>query len=244
MHADLERLIALQALDSQAHDAERVLAGEPERTKALDARLEHARTQVKDAKDRLAANQSARRDLEKNAAVHQGRLSKYREQAMNVKTNQEYHAIQHEIAFAQGEIKTIEDQELELMMSADEMAAAIKTAESALAADQKDVDTEKKAIAADVAQKRAALEHLKRERLTVTAGLTPSALATFELVSKRRQGIAMAEARDGVCVICHVRMRPQVFNTVRRNEDVIQCESCQRILYFVAAPAASPASSS
>ena len=47
----------------------------------------------------------------------------------------------------------------------------------------------------------------------------------------------VAEARDGICTICHVRLRPQVFNDVRRNEAIVQCESCQRILYYVPAPA-------
>ena len=60
--------------------------------------------------------------------------------------------------------------------------------------------------------------------------------ATFELVSRRRNGVGVAEARDGICTICHVRLRPQVFNTVRRNEEIIQCDSCQRILYFVPVP--------
>ena len=62
-------------------------------------------------------------------------------------------------------------------------------------------------------------------------------MCTFERVAQRRNGIAVAEARDGICTICHVRLRPQVFNTVRRNEQIIQCDSCNRILYFVPAPA-------
>src|SRR5215471_5863826 len=97
MNADLERVIALQRLDSAAHDAQRKLAEEPERTKALDARLEAARQRVASAKEHLGGNQNARRGIEKDVAVHQGRLSKFREQAMAVKTNQEYHAVQKEI---------------------------------------------------------------------------------------------------------------------------------------------------
>jgi predicted nucleic acid-binding Zn-ribbon protein len=97
MDADLERVIALQKLDSARHEAERRLAEAPEREKALDARLETALGSVADAKTRLADNQNARRAIEKDVAVHQGRLSKFREQAMAVKTNQEYHAIQKEI---------------------------------------------------------------------------------------------------------------------------------------------------
>src|SRR5215211_7143506 len=109
MNADLERLIALQQLDSAAMDAERRLAGEPERLRMMEAKLEAARLQVATAKERLAENQNARRAIEKDVAVHQGRLSKFRDQAMAVKTNIEYHAVQKEMSFAQTEIKVLED---------------------------------------------------------------------------------------------------------------------------------------
>src|SRR4051794_26544542 len=126
MHADLERLIALQRLDTAADTARKKLADEPEREKALEARLEAASQRLSSAKDRVTEKQIERRAIEKEFAVHQGRLSKFREQAMAVKTNQEYHAIQHEIAHAQSQIKTHEDQMLERMLEADEFTAAVK----------------------------------------------------------------------------------------------------------------------
>jgi predicted nucleic acid-binding Zn-ribbon protein len=83
---------------------------------------------------------------------------------------------------------------------------------------------------------------VSQERSAIVAAMDPRVLSLFELVSKRRNGVAVAEARDGICTICHVRLRPQVFNTVRRNEEIVQCDSCNRILYFipVAAAAAEP----
>jgi hypothetical protein len=202
MNADLERIIALQKLVSAAHDAERRLADEPERAKALEARLVAARQAVAVAKERLTENQNARRAVEKDVALHQGRLSKFREQAMAVKTNQEYHAVQKEIGFAEGEVKTLEDRILGLKLS---------------------------------------LERITAERTEVVRGLNPHALAVFELVLRRRNGVGVAQARDGICMVCHVRLRPQVFNNVLRNDQIIQCDSCQRILYSV--PAAAPATS-
>lgn len=233
MNADLERLIALQKLDSKAHDAERTLAAEPEKLQALDAKLEAARQAVASAKALLTDNQTARRAIEKDVAMHQGRLSKFRDQAMAVKTNQEYHAIQHEISFAQGEIKKLEDSELELMMAADDMTAAVKKSEAALTAMQKEGDAAKKALAEENAAMKALLAEVRAERAAIVGTLSPDALAKFELVSKRRNGVAMAEARDGICTICHVRLRPQVYNTVLRNDQIMQCDSCQRILYHV-----------
>ena len=237
MHADLERVIALQHIDTEANQARRKLADGPEREKAYETRLADAKQRVVDAKAQLAANQEARRTIEKDVALHQGRLSKYRDQAMAVKTNQEYHAIQHEIAHAQGEIKKHEDAILERMVEADDLTATIKAAETELAAAQKTIEADRKAMQAEHADLQKRLDALGSERAAIVGAIDKSVLATYELAAARRQGVAVAEAKDGICTICHVRLRPQVFNTVRRNESITQCDSCQRILYFVSAPA-------
>ena len=238
MNADLQRLIDLQRLDSAGQDAQRRLADTPDREKALDARLETARQHVAAAKEALVVNHSARREIEKNVAVHQGRLSKFREQAMAVKTNQEYTAIQHEITFAQTEIKKLEDTILEKMIEGDDVTATVKRTETELAAAQKAIEAERKAMSAETAELNKTLDRVAAERATLVAALDKQVLNTFEQVSRKRNGIAVAEARDGVCTICHVRLRPQVFNTVRRNDAITQCDHCNRILFFVPTPAA------
>jgi predicted nucleic acid-binding Zn-ribbon protein len=233
LNADLEGIIVLQRLDSAAQAAERRLAEEPERETAFEARLAAAREAVASAREKLAESQTARRTVEKDVALHQGRLSKFREQAMAVKTNQEYHAVQKEIEFAQTEMKSAEDKVLERMLEADDLTAAVKRAEAELASELKNVDAERKAMTAEVAELKSSLERIGTERAAVVRSLNPQVLDTFERVAQRRNGIAVAEARDGICTICHVRLRPQVFNTVRRNDQIVQCDSCNRVLYFV-----------
>ena len=180
------------------------------------------------AKEQLAENQTARRAIEKDVAVHQGRLSKFREQAMAVKTNQEYHAVQKEIGFAQGEIKTLEDKVLERMLEADELTSALKKRGGRAGQPSRRRLTPTAARwPPSTAELGAALERMTRERATLVASLDPGVLLTFEQVSRKRNGVAVAEARDGICTICHVRLRPQVFNTVLRNEQIMQCDSLQ-----------------
>ncbi|HEY2433665.1 MAG TPA: C4-type zinc ribbon domain-containing protein [Vicinamibacterales bacterium] len=237
MHVDLERVIALQRLDSEASAARKKLAEGPDREKAFDERLEAARQRIDEAKARLAENQEARRAIDKEVAVHQGRLSKYRDQAMAVKTNQEYHAIQHEISHAQGEIKKHEDSMLERMVEADDLAATIKTSEAQLAAEQKTIAADRKTMHEEHAAVQAALDGLGAGRAAIVAAIDRRVLAIYDIASAKRQGISVAEAKDGICTICHVRLRPQMFNEVRRNDGIIQCDSCQRILYFVPAAA-------
>jgi uncharacterized protein len=242
MHPDLERLITLHRLDTTAESARRKLADEPEQQKALEARLEAAHKRVAAAKDAVAANQAARREIEKDVAMHQSRLSKFRETAMAVKTNVEYHAVQKEISYAQGEIKTLEDKVLERMLEADELTTALKKADADLAAEGKAADAERRAITAQHTELQASVERIAAERAQLVGALDKSVLAMFEQVAKKRNGVAVAEARDGICTICHVRLRPQVFNTVRRNDAITQCDSCNRVLYFAAAPATAAAS--
>jgi len=238
MSPDIERVIALQRLDSAVLDAERRLADEPEREKGFEARLESARERLASARQRLTDNQNARREIEKEVAIQQARLSKFRDQLMDVKTNREYQAIQHEIEIAQNEVRTREEKILERMIEADDLNATHKRAEGELAAEQKAVEADRRTMQGENGELKASLERIAGERLALVAAIDQKVLAIFELVARKRNGIAVAEARDGICTICHVRLRPQVFNTVLRNEQIIQCDTCNRILYSTPKPAA------
>jgi predicted nucleic acid-binding Zn-ribbon protein len=162
---------------------------------------------------------------------------------MEVKTNKEYHAMQTEIATAETNVRQAEDRLLERMEEAETHAAELKAAEGALKAGQAEVVRERQQLEAERGVDEQELTRVLGERTRIASSVTPAALGLFETVSRHRKGLAMSEAKDGLCSQCHVRLRPQVFNDVRRNERVIQCESCSRILYFLPpATASAPAS--
>ena len=232
MNPDLTRLIRLQQLESAAEDARRKIADHPARTQALDARLQSARDIVSGIKARLTAAADRRRAEEKDVAGVQTRLAKYKDQLLEVKTNREYTAMLHEIETAQNDIRTREDRILEIMMETDELNAAMKKAEAELKVAEKEVAAERIVLDTEMAGLQAEIEKATAERESVVAGIDRRVLSIFETTAKGRKGVAVAEAKDGLCTICHVRLRPQVFNEVRKNESIIQCDSCRRILYF------------
>ena len=237
MSPDLERLIKLQQLDSTIEDARRKIAAHPQRLAEADARLNHAKQRVADAHERLKASQDVRRTLEKDAAVYQGRISKFKDQQAAVKTNKEYQALGHEMETAARDLLAVEEKVLEQMMDADAIGADINQAEAALAKDQKEIEAEKAAMTKELTAVEAALASASQARATLVAQTEPKLLAMFEQVAKARKGIAICAAtRDGLCSACHVRLRPQVFQEVRRNDAIIQCFSCNRILYYVPPP--------
>lgn len=237
MSPDLEKLIKLQHLDSRIIDARQQLAAHPQRIADADARLGEAQQALDAAKQRLKESHDARRALEKDAAVFQGRLTKFKDQLSAVKTNKEYTAIQHEIATAQSDLAGVEEKVLERMVEDDEITVVVKQAEATLAARKKEIDAEKKEMTDDLAVIEAELAKASDARALVIKEIDPRVLSLFEQVARQRKGVGLSSAtRDGLCSVCHVRLRPQVFQKVRTNDEIIQCDSCQRIVYYVPPP--------
>lgn len=233
MHPDLERLIRLQHLDDRTARARQTIAELPGRLEALEARLTDREQEVAAARARLEACQKARRELERHLAEAQTRLSRYKDQLMEVKTNREYQAMQHEIAAAEREVRTTEDRILDRMEEAEALGRELARKEEALAAERSAVAAEKARLEAEARDLEALVARMADERARLVREIAPDALALFDAVARLRKGVAVVEASDGHCSVCHVRLRPQRFLEVRRNDSIIQCESCQRILYYV-----------
>jgi predicted nucleic acid-binding Zn-ribbon protein len=232
VNSDLEYLIRLQQLETDIDSARRRIAEIPLVQQALEARLAEQTAAVDAVKERLAANQAGRRDVEKEVATQQSRLSKYKDQLMEVKTNKEYQAMQHEIATAGESVRSQEDRVLDFMEEAETLGRELKDAEAALKKTQGEIASERTSLDGEAAELQQRVLEMSAGRSDVARHLSAAALGLFEHVARQRKGLAIAEARDGHCTVCHVRLRPQVFNEVRRNDSLIQCDSCLRILYF------------
>ena len=196
MHPDLDRLIRLQRLDTFADGAHRTIASLPDRIQGLDDRLATARANLDAARQHQADGQAARRAAEKDLAGVQGRLSKYRDQLMEVKTNREYQAMQKEIEVAQQEVRRLEDRILERMIEADDLTAGVKLAEAALAADQAAIAAERQALEAEARKLETELERVHGEREGLLREVPPPLLETYALLIQRR-GSAVGRSPRG-----------------------------------------------
>jgi predicted nucleic acid-binding Zn-ribbon protein len=231
MNADLKQLIRLQAVDLSIQELRTRIDKYPGISKALDQKLRSAQLGLDAAKEKVKTNQTNRKKFDSEIAATEAKVSKYRDQMMAVKTNQEYRALQDEIEHAQKGIRRIEDDILNLMMEAEALQQEIKTAEAVLKDDQQKVVQERKALEEENKKDLTALESYIKERKEIQASVSADLIPIYERVRKHRGGIAVAPARDYVCEVCQVRIRPQVFQEIRRNDQIISCDACQRILY-------------
>lgn len=240
MLPDLEQLITLQQLENASIEARTGIEGLPARVEALDARLAHAAEDVAKAREQFDQHKADRQALENELAQVQTRLSRFKGQLMEVKTNKEYQAMQVEIAGAEAEVRRLEDRILERMLEADELTEEVKRAEKAEADERAAIEAEKSAIEQERKELESRLAQLDAERTERAGQLSPQVLSLFQTLARHRNGVAVVVARDGRCSSCQVRLRPQLFNHIRLNNTVIQCESCQRILYYESNPSGVP----
>jgi len=232
MNQDLKKLIRLQTIDLAIQELRARIDKFPGISKALDEQLKAAQAGLEHAKEKAKDNQSNRKKLESEISSIESKISKYRDQMMAVKTNEEYRALQHEIEHAQNGIRKIEDEILNLMMEAESSQGDVKTAETRLKEDQLKVDRDRKQLTEVNKQDLSALEAYLKERKEIEPLISSDLLPHYERVRKHRGGIAVGPARNEVCEICQVRIRPQVFQEIRRNDQIIACDACQRILYY------------
>jgi hypothetical protein len=231
MLPDIENLLRLQEADKEIRRLQDEIAELPKRVAAIEQKLAGTKAQLEKAQAAVKADDAARRKHETSITDLRSKISKYRDQSLEVKTNDQYRALLHEIQFAEKEIAETEDKILELMVDADTRAAEVKAAQAELKAETAEIEQEKEQARQRTAEDEKLLAEWRGKRDQLRSAIDADLLRRYERVSKFR-GTGLAEVRDHKCVGCQVMLRPQIYNEVRSGQHTVYCDSCQRILYM------------
>lgn len=231
MLPDIENLLRLQEADKEIARLQAEIAELPKRVAVIEQKLAGTKGNLEKAQAASKADEAARRKHETGISDLRGKISKYRDQSLDVKTNEQYKALLHEIQFAEQEIAATEDKILEIMLNADAREKEVKAAQVELKAETAEIEKEKVETRQRTAEDEKQLTEWRGKRDQMRAGIDADLLRHYERVSKFR-GTGIAEVRDQKCMGCQVMLRPQTYNDVRAGKHTVMCESCQRVLYF------------
>jgi uncharacterized protein len=230
MHSDIENLLLLQQADKEIRRLSDEVAELPRRVAAIEAKLAATRGQLEKAHAAVKADEATRRKRETTIQDQRVKISKYRDQALDVKTNEQYKALMHEISFAEQEIRTTEDSILELMVSAEKREGEVKAAEAEMKAEVAEIEKEKTLARERTAEDESQLVEWRGKREGFRGTIESDLLAHYDRVSKFR-GTGIAEVRGQKCQGCQVMLRPQTYNELLSGDRLV-CDTCQRILYY------------
>ena len=232
MHPDSPLVSKLQSLDLHVAALEKEIAALPKYIAVIEKALESHNRRLEADRAALTANLRDRKKLEGDIQLHEQKISKLRDQMLGAKTNEQYRAFQHEIEYIEKEIRKAEDRILELMTEFEPLDLAVKKAEIALTEEKKTVEAEKKVARERTAADQAQLDQARAERTEAAKKVAPQVLSTYERIRKKWNGVAISEATTGRCSACQIVLRPQVFQDLRKGDQLMTCESCGRFLFY------------
>jgi predicted nucleic acid-binding Zn-ribbon protein len=232
MLQDLVLALRLQALDRKIASLETEIATLPKHIAEIEKRLDGHKRRLEADRSALAANIRDRKKMEGDIQLHQSKMSKLREQMGAAKTNEHYKAFQNEIAFIEGEVRKCEDKIIVLMEQSEPLEKNMKAAEISLKTEEKDVESEKIKTRDRTAIDQKEVVELKAERRGAAEQMPPKLYTEYERVRKKTKNTPIADATDGRCSACQIALRPQFFQDLRKQDQVMFCESCSRLLTY------------
>ncbi len=236
LNEQLSKLISLQELDVEIRRLQSEVNSLPVRQQELEQQFAASVKDYLDLKQQLDAALAEKRQLEYNLEDEQQKHQKFKDDlnkmtAPNIKI---YETIMREIDTTRKTISVYETELLKQMERTEKLEALTGERQPEMEARRKEVDRQLAEWASATATAQQRLEELLAARAPMLAELGGEARSTYDRLSRMRSGLALSEARDYSCLACRMRIRPQVFNDIKRGEQIITCESCGRILYFKA----------
>lgn len=234
MKAELQQLIALQNLDTSIRRLQVQIEAIPLRRAEIEKEFDQRAFEIRAEETRRDDARHERARLEKEVAEQRARAERADRNLQASKKQDEYTAAIREADAARKQTSALETQILEQMEVFEKAETALKERAAEVASLNSDREARLGEFDRETEAQNKQLETERAERERVFASLPKPMGAQYNRISRRiRDGIAMAEARNGACAACFMALRPQVMAQVRRADEVIICDNCNRILYYV-----------
>jgi uncharacterized protein len=232
--AELEQLVALQNADTNIRRLQAEIEAIPRRRAEIEKEFDQRAFEIRELERARDEARLERARLENEVLEHRSKQERAERNQMLSKKQDEYQASIREADAARKHISQLETQILEKMEAFEQAESKLKEREPEMARLSSELQERIRQFEEQTRTQQEQLEATRRERERLTATLPKNMSVLYNRISARiRDGIAVAEARNGSCTACFMTLRPQVMAEIRRGEDVIICDNCNRILYYV-----------
>jgi len=238
MQAHIENLVKLQEVDLERACitlAVRALPAEIAQTHTVLAKAQHHAAEASDA---LSREETLRTRMEREIAGHRQKTARFRTQLDSVKTPEQAAAIEHEITFESAEADRLENEEFTSLERTEAQEAALAAARTEVEVQSVALDKIRARVSQRQQEFNAQLATLNAARESLRQALEPDLIARYDhLAASRGTGLARVESQQ--CTGCRMGVRPQTWNQLREGE-LLNCDSCGRLLYWDPAIAPAP----
>jgi uncharacterized protein len=229
---ELSNLISLQTVDLEIRGLMLVQQELPESMRELEIKLAEVQAITAEKQQELEETKKQHRQLESEMAMLDEGITRSRQRLMEIKDNIEYKAMLKEIAFKEDRKDQKETEILEVLDKIETRNSDLVSLNQEVAGRQEALDKLRAEVQAQIAEHMEKLHVLEAQRQEIQKAIPKPLLKRYDFIREKRQGIAIAEVRQGVCLACHMSLPPQKFIELQMDKELMTCPHCQRIIYF------------
>ena len=232
MRQQIEALAALQRVDQSLRDNTQALQAGESRVAALAEAVQVHEAAVAAAEHELGELRARQRDLEGRLAAAEAKMKDRRMRITRIRNDKELGLAKREVDLLKEETSGIETDLVTVLDQVETSTKRLEAVQAELASLAGARDTEAEQLRDTIGRLGAEIERDRSRRDQLIEGVDGELRRRYEMIFSRRGGIAVVAVRGGTCQGCHMHVPPQLFNQIQRNEQLILCPNCQRMLYW------------
>lgn len=230
----MKALVEVQGIDSDIAKKVAIMEAIPKKVSSVEQPLREARSLYEKAKQRYEAHVKKKKEKEGLLDEINEKIRKLRGRTSEIKTNKEYQAHLKEIEAVETQQRGVEEEVLFLMEAVDTAQRELKGDEGKVKIEEERIEAFKKKLEEEVGETEKELDELKLQREQLVKGIEGELYHLYVQLLETKRGLAVVETRGEVCQGCYMNIPPQLFVEIKKNEKIIQCPQCNRILYWKA----------
>ena len=232
MRDQLELLWELQKIDLLLKTIKEERDRYPKEVKKLDENQVIEKERIQKEREKIESLEKERRRKEGNLNLEQEKIKRAEGRMFEVKTNKEYQALLSEIEAIKEANSREEEEILQVMDEIDELKKDLSRREKEMTITMEKIEAEKRKIQEGMAQGDAVWKKQLERREVLSKQIESKLFKLYNTLKEKRQGIGVVSAKQETCQGCFVNVPPQMFIEVQKNNSLIRCPNCNRILYW------------
>ncbi|HMO05661.1 MAG TPA: C4-type zinc ribbon domain-containing protein [Kiritimatiellia bacterium] len=228
----LEKLLVLQDRDRKLRQLLQETRDIPARKQLIESRLKANRDALHLAQENLKKNLASIKSVELEIESVKDTIKKYRGQQGQIKSNDQYRALEREIREQLGRVRELEEREIVLMEETETLKKVVTEREGALQQDDSAVQGDLKVLDERLANLQGEIEQARKNREGLTDGIDDSWLSRYSRIFNNKGDYALVPVENGTCGGCHMKVPPQLVQDAKRGDAMVSCSYCGRLLYW------------
>ena len=234
MREQLELLWELQKIDLDLQSIKEEKDRYPKEMKKLEEKQKIEKERIQKEKEKIESLEKTRRQKEGNLTTEQEKIKRAEARMSEVKTNKEYQALLSEIDGLKEANSRMEEEILQVMDEIEEVKKDLSKREKEAKVTLEKIEGERKTLQEKMALDESVWSKQTERREVLSKRLEPKLFKLYHTLKEKRQGLGVVGVKRETCQGCFVHVPPQMFIEVQKNNALIRCPNCNRILYWEA----------